>query len=38
MVEKSILIEKNQIRNSIINFKNDTDVQQLQSLYFSKSF
>uniref|UniRef100_UPI0040496A9A PD-(D/E)XK nuclease family protein n=2 Tax=Flavobacterium sp. TaxID=239 RepID=UPI0040496A9A len=34
----NILTEKIEIRNSIINYKNDSDVQRLQSLYFSKSF
>lgn len=38
MEENNILSEKLEIRNSIINFKNDVDVQKLQSLYFSKSF
>lgn len=38
MEENNILTEKIEIRNSIINFKNDIDVQKLQSLYFSKSF
>ena len=38
MEENNILTQKLEIRNSIINFKNDIDVQKLQSLYFSKSF
>lgn len=38
MDENKILNEKIKIRNSIIDFKNDVDVQRLQSLYFSKSF
>lgn len=38
MNEGNILTEKTEIRNSIINYKNDIDVQRLQSLYFSKSF
>ena len=38
MEENNLLTERIEIRNSIINFKNDVDVQRLQSLYFSKSF
>ncbi len=38
MEENNILTQKLEIRNSIIYFKNDIDVQKLQSLYFSKSF
>jgi hypothetical protein len=38
MDENNMLTKKIEIRNSIINFKNDIDVQKLQSLYFSKSF
>lgn len=38
MNEESIFKEKIEIRNSIINFKNDVGVQKLQSLYFSKSY
>ena len=33
MEENNILTQKLEIRNSIINFKNDIDVQKLQSLY-----
>lgn len=39
MLENSnILLDKKEIVDSIITFKNDIDIQKLKSLYFSKSF
>ena len=38
MLENNILVDKKEIVDSIITFKNDIDIQKLKSLYFSKSF
>ncbi|MFZ4799276.1 MAG: PD-(D/E)XK nuclease family protein [Bacteroidia bacterium] len=38
MDENNLLLDKVEIQNSIIKYKNDSDVQKLQSLYFTKSF
>lgn len=38
MENEKLILDKTEIVNNIINFKNDTEIQRLQSLYFSKSF
>lgn len=38
MTDENYLTDITDIRNGIINFRNDPNVQNLQSLYFSKSF